>query len=172
MYKYRDNLRLFLFWGVICAVANILCTFASAFESDQGYWVGWIKKLMEEGFAGFDGNYPPLYVFWLWVVAQVYSLFDMAVDKNLFLKFTCLWPVFFAHLFLVDWVCRLESGSAFKRPYLGTGGFVSVGDCSHGDLLHQSSSPYLPCIHVLRTRLVDQVPDDCFPARFWRLVYP
>ena len=33
MYKYRDNLRLFLFWGVICAVANILCTFASAFES-------------------------------------------------------------------------------------------------------------------------------------------
>ncbi|MDD7299395.1 NPCBM/NEW2 domain-containing protein [Fibrobacter intestinalis] len=107
MYKYRDNLRLFLFWGVICAVANILCTFASAFESDQGYWVGWIKKLMEEGFAGFDGNYPPLYVFWLWVVAQVYSLFDMAVDKNLFLKFTCLWPVFFAHLFLVDWVCRL-----------------------------------------------------------------
>lgn len=107
MYKYRNNLKLFLFWGIICLLANIVCTAGSAYDGDQGYWAGWVQQLMDRGFGGFSGNYPPLYVLWLWVVAKVHSLFGVAVGKTFFLKFICLWPVFFAHLFLVDWLCRL-----------------------------------------------------------------
>ena len=40
MYKYRNNLKLFLFWGIICLLANIVCTAGSAYDGDQGYWAG------------------------------------------------------------------------------------------------------------------------------------
>ena len=107
MYKYRNNLKLFIFWGIICLLANVVCTAGSAYDGDQGYWSGWVQQLMNKGFGGFDGNYPPLYVIWLWVVAQIHSLFGIAVGKTFFLKFICLWPIFFSHLFLVDWFARI-----------------------------------------------------------------
>lgn len=108
MYKYRNNLKLFIFWGVACVLANVICTAGSAYDGDQSFWVGWTRQLIDGGFGGFKGNYPPLYVFWLWVVAQVHSVLGLVVDKTFFLKFICLWPVFFAHLFLVDWSCRIS----------------------------------------------------------------
>ena len=115
MYKYRNNLKLFLFWGIFCLLANIVCTAGSAYDGDQGYWAGWVQQLMDRGFGGFSGNYPPLYVLWLWVVAKVHSLFGVAVGKTFFLKFICLWPVFFAHLFLVDWLCRLVGRFSYPQ---------------------------------------------------------
>lgn len=107
MYKYRNNLKLFLFWGIVCLLANVICTAGAAYDGDQGYWAGWVQQLMDRGFGGFTGNYPPFYVLWLWVVAKVHFVFDIAVGKTFFLKFICLWPIFFSHLFLVDWLCRL-----------------------------------------------------------------
>ena len=99
----------FLIWGGLCIVANLFCTNANAFGGDQGYWADWVKKLAEGGFEKFNGNYPPLYVFWLWVVSKVYVLFDIPIDKTFMLKFLCLWPVYFAHLALVDIASRLVS---------------------------------------------------------------
>ena len=108
LYKYRNNLKLFVFWGIVCVLANVICSAGSAYDGDQSFWVGWTRQLIDGGFGGFKGNYPPLYVFWLWIVAQVHSIFGLVVDKTFFLKFICLWPVFFAHLFLVDWSCRIS----------------------------------------------------------------
>lgn len=107
MYKYRNNLKLFIFWGVICLLANVVCTASTPYDGDQSFWVGWVQQLIDGGFGGFKGNYPPLYVFWLWVVAQIHAVLDIAVDKTFFLKFMCLWPVFFSHLFFVDFLCRI-----------------------------------------------------------------
>ena len=107
IYKYRNNLKLFCLWGTICLLANVVFTSVSAYDGDQSFWVGWTQQLMDHGFGGFQGNYPPLYVFWLWVVAQVHSLFGLVAGKTFFLKFICLWPVFFSHLFFVDWICRV-----------------------------------------------------------------
>ena len=39
-------------------------------------------------------------------MAQVHWLFSVAVGKTFLLKFICLWPVYFSHIFLVDWLCR------------------------------------------------------------------
>ena len=107
MYNYRNNLKLFILWGTICLLANVICTASTPYDGDQSFWVGWVQQLIDGGFGGFKGNYPPLYVFWLWVVAQIHDVLDIAVDKTFFLKFMCLWPVFFSHLFLVDWLCRI-----------------------------------------------------------------
>ena len=107
MYKFRNNLKLFILWGTICLLANVICTASTPYDGDQSFWVGWVRQLMDGGFGGFNGNYPPLYVFWLWGVAQIHALLNFTVDKTFFLKFICLWPVFFSHLFLVDWLCRI-----------------------------------------------------------------
>lgn len=106
MYKYAKDVKFFLLWGTVCVLANLLCTFGNSYDGDQSFWVGWVQQLMDGGFGNFKGNYPPLYVFWLWVVAQVHSVFGIAVGKTFLLKFICLWPVYFSHLFLVDWLCR------------------------------------------------------------------
>ena len=106
MYKYAKDAKFFLLWGSLCVLANILLTFGSSYDGDQSFWVGWVQQLMDGGFGNFKGNYPPLYVFWLWVVAQVHTIFGIAVGKTFLLKFICLWPVYFSHLFLVDWLCR------------------------------------------------------------------
>ena len=107
LYKYRNNLKAFLLWGTLCLLANIICTVGTAYDGDQGYWAGWVQQLMNDGVGGFQGNYPPLYVFWLWIVAQLHSLLGLAVGKTFFLKAVCLWPVYFSHLFLVDWLSRV-----------------------------------------------------------------
>lgn len=112
--KCQGDFRLFLFWGTLCIFANVICTASTSYDGDQGYWSGWVQQLMNRGFGGFDGNYPPLYVIWLWIVGQIHSLFGLAVGKTFFLKFICLWPVYLSHLFLVDWLCRVAE--KFKYP--------------------------------------------------------
>lgn len=105
--RKSTNLRTFLFWGIICVVANLFCTLSAPYDGDQSFWVGWVQSLIDGGLGNFRGNYPPLYVFWLWVVAQVHAIFGIVVAKTFLLKFLCLWPVYFAHLFLVDFSCRI-----------------------------------------------------------------
>ena len=109
--KKNQATTLFLIWGTLCLLANILCSNAAAFGGDQGYWADWVKKLAEGGFERFNGNYPPLYVFWLWVVSKIYVIADIPIDKTFMLKFLCLWPIYFAHLGLVDITSRLVSRS-------------------------------------------------------------
>ena len=109
--KKNQATTLFIVWGSICLFANILCSNASAFGGDQGYWADWVQKLANGGFEKFNGNYPPLYVFWLWVVSKIYVLTEIPIDKTFMLKFLCLWPIYFSHLGLVDITTRLVSKS-------------------------------------------------------------
>jgi len=105
--KNTQSTKYFLVWGIICLLVNLFCTKAGAFAGDQGYWANWVQQLARNGLENFNGNYPPLYVFWLWVVSQFYHLFDIPIEKGTLLKFFCLWPVYFAHVGLVDFASRL-----------------------------------------------------------------
>ena len=112
--KNDKSIQYFLIWGVICLLANLFCTNAAAFGGDQNYWADWVKQLANNGFERFNGNYPPLYVFWLWIVAQVHNLANIPIEKGTLLKFFCLWPVYFGHVALVDFASRLVA--RFKLP--------------------------------------------------------
>ena len=112
--KNDKSIQYFLIWGVICLLANLFCTNAAAFGGDQNYWANWVKQLANNGFERFNGNYPPLYVFWLWIVAQVHNLANIPIEKGTLLKFFCLWPVYFGHVALVDFASRLVA--RFKLP--------------------------------------------------------
>jgi Gpi18-like mannosyltransferase len=112
--KNDKSSQYFLIWGVICLLANLFCTNAAAFGGDQNYWADWVKQLANNGLERFNGNYPPLYVFWLWIVAQVHNLANIPIEKGVLLKFFCLWPVYFGHVGLVDLASRLVA--RFKLP--------------------------------------------------------
>lgn len=123
----KRNVNTFVFWGIICLLANILCTFADGYDGDQSFWVGWTQQLVDGGFGNFKGNYPPVYVFWLWIVAHIHDLFGIGIGKTFFMKFMCLWPVYFSHVFLLDWLCRFMDRFHYpewKRHALA--GFVAL----------------------------------------------
>jgi Gpi18-like mannosyltransferase len=137
MVKTICNPKNFILWGLLCVAANLILTFALPYDGDQSFWVGWIGQLQEGGFGNFQGNYPPLYVFWLWIVGKVHLLFGIGVDKTFFLKFMCLWPVYFAHLALVqivygviknrklpDWLRHVILGFTALNPALLAGGAI------------------------------------------------
>jgi Gpi18-like mannosyltransferase len=121
--KFICDPRNFILWGLLCVFANLVFTIALPYDGDQSFWVGWIGQLLEGGFGNFQGNYPPLYVFWLWVVGQIHVLFGIAVDKTFFLKFLCLWPVYVAHLVLVQIVFGIiqkrNLSDSFRHTILG-----------------------------------------------------
>lgn len=93
--------RPFVFWAIITIIVNLVMTQANSYMGDQGYWLDWVRQLRDNGFTGFNGNYPPLYITWLWVVGKLYFYFDLLLEKDFLLKFLCLWPVYIAHLVLV-----------------------------------------------------------------------
>ena len=107
--KKEKYIHYFLIWGVACLLANLFCTNAAAFGGDQGYWENWVRQLAKNGLEHFDGNYPPLYIFWLWIVAQVHNLFNVPIEKGTLLKFLCLWPIYFGHVALVDFASRMAA---------------------------------------------------------------
>jgi len=106
MYLEKKSSNLFVFWGFVCLLANILLTFANSYSCDQGFWSNWIQQITKDGLGGLKCDYPPVYLLWLWFVAQVHSLFGFVIATSFFLKFICLWPVYFAHVFLVDFASR------------------------------------------------------------------
>ncbi|MCQ2090079.1 MAG: NPCBM/NEW2 domain-containing protein [Fibrobacter sp.] len=106
MYSEKDRTNLFVFWGTICLLANILLTFANPYGPDQNFWANWLRQLVEGGLGNLKCDYPPVYILWLWIVAQVHSIFNLEIANSFFLKFICLWPVYFSHVFFVDFASR------------------------------------------------------------------
>lgn len=121
------NNRFFLLWACVCIAANLFFTFSKAYEGDQGYWQNWIGQLMTKGFDGFDGNYPPVYVLWLWAVGKFYAFAELDVYKNLLLKFLCLIPVYFAHLGIlqITWSWLRQKNVSDLEKHLALG-FVAL----------------------------------------------
>lgn len=103
----KHSPRLFPIAAILAVLANLVFTYARSYEGDQGYWFSWIQHIQQNGFANFPGNYPPVYLLWLWVVAQIHTLLGVLLHQGLALKFFCLWPVYFAHVFLVRQVDTL-----------------------------------------------------------------
>lgn len=115
--------RFFLLWAFVCIAANFFFTFSKPHEGDLGFWQAWVRQLMNGGFGNFNGDYPPVYVLWLWVVGKFYSLAGLEVHKNFLLKFLCLVPVYFAHLGILQivwrWICPRKMEALKKHLVLG-----------------------------------------------------
>jgi len=99
------------YWLQVYFVAVIICNLGLLFwdsnGSDTGFWEDWVKQLINKGYHGFNGNYPPLYIHWLYVVAQIYSHLQMPVENNIFLKYLTQLPILISHLTLTGVIFSL-----------------------------------------------------------------
>ncbi len=90
----------FVVYALGCIALNLALTFALT-HGDQLSYAEWTWHLQRHGFADFPGNYPPLYVEWLWVVGQLFELLGLPPKAGIAHKFFILWPTYAAHLLLV-----------------------------------------------------------------------
>ncbi|MEW5756396.1 MAG: NPCBM/NEW2 domain-containing protein [Pseudomonadota bacterium] len=90
----------FVVYALGCIALNLALTF-SLTHGDQISYADWTGHLQRHGFADFPGNYPPLYVEWLWVVGQLFELLGLPPKAGIAHKFFMLWPIYAAHLLLV-----------------------------------------------------------------------
>ncbi|MCF0224153.1 MAG: NPCBM/NEW2 domain-containing protein [Fibrobacter sp.] len=110
-YETFLNGRSFAFWGLLTLFLNFILLHGQSFGSDLGYWRAWIADL-QQGIGHFGGDYPPLYVLWLKVVATFYSMSELSLKLEYELKEFCEVPVILAHISLVHFVwLRLRNRS-------------------------------------------------------------
>lgn len=107
-------LSLFLSAAIL---VNCLFLFMNGYGADLGYWHDWTKQLTEHGYKNFNGNYPPLYLHWIYLVGNSLHYFNIPIENSDLLKFFWVLPVSVAHLMLVALVYRLlvryQAGSIY-----------------------------------------------------------
>ncbi len=119
--KYSPELaRLLQSYLVLVVIANFSLLFLKGYSQDLGYWQDWVRQLSTNGYDGFNGNYPPLYVHWLYLVGKFYTLSGIPLEHNDFLKFLTQIPVTIFHcLFSVLVFSQLKRFNA-SRSFLHT----------------------------------------------------
>jgi len=105
----------FVLYGLGCIAANLALTF-SLTQGDHYAYAEWTRHLQQNGFADFPGNYPPLYVEWLWVVGRILGVLGLPAKASMVHKFLMLWPIYAAHLLLVRLVWNELKNSQVAPP--------------------------------------------------------
>lgn len=106
-YNAKQFLIYFQFYVCAAIIANLGLLFWDGNGGDIGFWEDWVKQLANRGYKDFNGNYPPLYIHWLYIVSQIYTYLQLPVENNLFLKYLSLIPIFLSHFILIAIVHRL-----------------------------------------------------------------
>lgn len=85
---------------VLVIAVNFFCVFMKSYGGDMEYWRSWAEHLAQKGYGGFKGNYPPVYVHWLYIVGKVMVLLNQPIEINNLFKFLTQIPVIVSHLIL------------------------------------------------------------------------
>lgn len=101
--NYNHWLQIYMISAIFC---NLILLFWDS-SVDLGFWENWTKQLIVKGYTEFNGDYPPIFIHWLYVVGQIYSQLDIPVEKNIFLKYLTQLPVVLSHLVLTGVVLQI-----------------------------------------------------------------
>lgn len=102
--RFFSYLQIYLCTAIF---ANLGLLFWDGNGGDIGFWEDWIKQLSTKGYKDFNGNYPPIYIHWLYVLGQIYNYLELPVENNIFLKFLTQIPIMILHLVLIMTVYKL-----------------------------------------------------------------
>lgn len=106
--KNDYSIKDFSGWLQIYLCVVIFCNFGLLFiegnYGDTGYWENWVQQLATTGYTNFNGNYPPMYIHWLYIVSKIYSVLGVAIENNILLKYLSQIPVLLSHLALTTFV--------------------------------------------------------------------
>lgn len=93
----KELFRVLNLYLVAVILVNLSLLFIKGHGGDLGYWQDWIKQLSTAGYNNFNGNYPPVYIHWLYVVGKLYLAMGIPLDSDNFLKFLTQIPVLLSH---------------------------------------------------------------------------
>ncbi len=101
----------------LCAaiIFNLLLLFFNGHSSDMGFWQNWVQQLSQNGYDGFNGNYPPIFIHWLYIVGGIYNFLGLPPEVNLHLKFLTQIPVIFSHMILIGIMFQLVKRYAVDK---------------------------------------------------------
>lgn len=108
--KLPHTLIPYSYWLQVYMIAAIFSNLILLFwdsNGDLGFWENWIKQLINKGYHEFSGDYPPMFIHWLYLAGQVYSELGLPVERNIFLKYITQLPVMLSHLLLIGIVFQL-----------------------------------------------------------------
>jgi len=108
--KLPHTLIPYSYWLQVYMIAAIFSNLILLFwdsNGDLGFWENWIKQLISKGYHEFNGDYPPVFIHWLYLAGQIYSELGLPVERNIFLKYITQLPVMLSHLFLIGIVFQL-----------------------------------------------------------------
>lgn len=88
-------------WTLAIAVTNTFLVTGNGFSGDLGYWVSWTLHLQEHGLRDLNANYPPIFIYWLWLVGAFHQLMGIDVAPTLFMRFLVNTPVMLSHIGLL-----------------------------------------------------------------------
>ena len=91
---------------VFVVILNFSLLFLKGYSQDLGYWQDWVSQLSNNGYDGFNGNYPPVYIHWLYLVGKFYNLTAIPLEHNDLLKFLTQIPVTICHCLLTIVIFR------------------------------------------------------------------
>jgi len=116
LFKHRPLLKRHWLQTYLCALLgmNLFCLFFNGHGGDLGYWQNWITQLQTQGYARFSGDYPPVFLHWLYLAGKVFSVAGVPVEANIFLKFLVQIPIIAAHslLLLIIYQLLQEAGAS------------------------------------------------------------
>ncbi|MDO3382183.1 NPCBM/NEW2 domain-containing protein [Gilvimarinus algae] len=104
-------------WILAIILVNFLLINGAPHGGDIGYWKSWVRQLQLGGYLAFEGDYPPVYIHWLYLVGKIYSALSIAVEPNSFLKFLAQVPVLTCHCLLAVITARWAEHCQLSREH-------------------------------------------------------
>lgn len=108
-------------WLWLMVLLNVLCSTNSGFEPDVACWVDWSRQLNDLGYAGLEGNYPPLFTHWLWLVGHIHDLLGVTPQLGGLLRLLAITPVIVAHgglLWMMDRLLRASHATERQSTWI------------------------------------------------------
>ncbi len=103
----RESSRILHIYLSAVILVNFCLLFLKGYSADLGYWENWIGQLTHNGYNNFNGNYPPFYIHWLYLLGKFYTSLGIPLEANNFLKFLTQIPVTLSHCLLTTIVFSL-----------------------------------------------------------------
>ena len=107
-------------WLQIYLIAAIFCNIYILFfegHFDIGFWKNWVTQLATSGFTNYQGDYPPLWSNWLYLVSRFYVWTNMPIENNILFKYLTQLPVSIYHLILVYLVYKIADKTSDKETH-------------------------------------------------------
>lgn len=98
---------IFHWYASAVILLNLLFLLFDGHNGDLNYWRDWATQLSTQGYKDFNGNYPPIYVHWLWITAKLFGAMQMPIELGIYLKFVTQLPVLVCHMLLTGIVYQV-----------------------------------------------------------------